>query len=223
MDVRRPCRREDFEIGIICPLPREYNAVSLIFDEFWDEDGDRYGKVAGDHNNYTTGRIGNYNVVLALLYRMGTTKATSAAQSMRLSYNQLRLTLLVGICGGVPRVGDSEVLLGDVVISKAIVEYDFGRQYHDTFERKEDSLTMLCPEVQNLLIMLETNRGSERLRQRTAYFLKELQAKAGRQEIYGYPGTKNDMLFESSYIHGTSRRLKTKTNRVLQNIGLSSR
>lgn len=38
----KPSRREDFEIVIICGLPLEFNAVSLLLDELWDEDGDQY-------------------------------------------------------------------------------------------------------------------------------------------------------------------------------------
>src|SRR5262245_33230939 len=117
----QPSRREEFEIALICALQLEYDAVSLLFDEFWDEDGDRYGKATGDLNSYTTGRIGKYNVVLALLPRIGKVNAASATASVRSSYTSLRLALLIGICGGVPKKGkdeDDEVLLGDVVVSK---------------------------------------------------------------------------------------------------------
>jgi nucleoside phosphorylase len=72
----------------------------LLFDEFWDEDGDRYGRAVEDQNSYTTGRIGKYNVVLALLPQMGKVTAASSTASIRSSYTCLRLALLVGICGG---------------------------------------------------------------------------------------------------------------------------
>lgn len=208
MAVLKPSRREDFEVAIICALPLEYNAVSLAFDEFWDEDGDQYGRAIGDVNSYTTGRIGKYNVVLALLPQMGKANAAGAAASIRSSYNCLRLALLVGVCGGVPRAGDDgEILLGDVIISKNIVQYDFGRQYPDKFVRKdtvEDNLSRPNKDVRNLLATFETELGLERLQQRTAYFLKQLQANAmqrKRRVKYSYPGTADDKLFESSYRH----------------------
>ncbi|VUC21722.1 unnamed protein product [Clonostachys rosea] len=205
----RPQRREDFEIGIICALPLEYNAVSLLFDEFWDEDGDSYGKATGDFNNYTTGRIGKYNVVLALLSHMGKSNAASAAAGIRSSYCQLRLALLVGVCGGVPRVNDDEdeILLGDVVISKTVVQFDFGRQYPDRFIPKdafEDRLGKQNKDVRSFLIALETDRGLERLERRTAHLLKQLQANSmtrKRRRKYGYPGTAEDRLFEPTYRH----------------------
>jgi hypothetical protein len=65
-DPPKPSCREKFEIAIICSLQLEYDAVSLLFDRFWDENGDCYGRAVGDQNTYTTGRVGKYNVVLAL-------------------------------------------------------------------------------------------------------------------------------------------------------------
>jgi nucleoside phosphorylase len=206
----QPSHREEFEIALICALPLEYDAVSLLFDEFWDEDGDRYGRAAKDPNNYTTGRIGKYNVVLALLPHMGTVGAASAAASVRSSYTGLRLALLVGICGGVPKKGkgeDDEVLLGDVVISKTIVQYDLGRRYYDKFVRKdtiEDNLSRPNKDIRSLLAALETDLGLERLQRRTAHHLKELQVSAIRRKRlakYNYPGAAEDKLFEPSYRH----------------------
>jgi len=209
-DPPRPYRREEFEIALICALPLEYNAVSLLFDEFWDDDGDRFGRASWDPNTYTTGRIGKYNVVLALLPQMGKVTAASAAASVRSSYTGLRLALLVGICGGVPRKSegeDDEVLLGDVVVSKTIVQYDFGRRYPHMFSRKdtvEDNLGRQNKDIRSLLVALETELGLERLQQRTAHYLKMLQANAihrKRRVNYTYPGTAEDKLFEPSYRH----------------------
>ena len=209
-DPPRPYSREEFEIALICALPLEYNAVSLLFDEFWDEDGDSFGRATWDPNTYTTGRIGKYNVVLALLPQMGKVSAASAAASVRSSYTGLRLALLVGICGGVPRKSegeDDEVLLGDVVVSKTIVQYDFGRRYPHMFARKdtlEDNLGRQNKDIRGLLASLETELGLERLQQRTAHYLKILQANAirnRRRVNYAYPGTAEDKLFEASYRH----------------------
>ncbi|KAJ3454422.1 hypothetical protein MRS44_018316 [Fusarium solani] len=207
MSSPRPTRRDNFEVAIICALPLEYDAVSYIFDEFWDEDGDQYGRAAGDPNSYTTGRVGNYNVVLALLPHMGKANAASAAASMRSSYGGLRLALLTGVCGAMPRSRESEVLLGDVVISKTVIQYDFGRQYPDKFIRKntvEDNLGRPNKDVRNLLATFETDRGLDWLEQRTAHLLQQLQAKIAqtrRRGKYDYPGTAKDKLFESAYRH----------------------
>ncbi len=105
MSFPKPLHREDFEVAILCALPLEYDAVSLLFDEFWDGDGDPYGRAAGDYNIYGTGRIGTHNVVLALLPRMGKVNAAGVAASLRATYSNVQIALLVGICGGVPHVG----------------------------------------------------------------------------------------------------------------------
>ncbi len=160
----RPSRREDFEVAIICALPLEYDAVSLLFDEFWDRNGDLYGKAAGDCNIYATGRMGHHNAVLLLLPDMGKANAAGAAASLRSSYSGLRLALLVGICGGVPRAGNREVLLGDVVISSSLVQYDFGRQYPDRFVRKDtirDNLSGPNKDIRNLLAIFQAEHGEE--------------------------------------------------------------
>lgn len=44
MCASRPSNRDDFEVSIICALPLEYSATFLNFDEFWDTNGDEYGK-----------------------------------------------------------------------------------------------------------------------------------------------------------------------------------
>ncbi|KAJ6445618.1 Casein kinase II subunit beta-2 [Purpureocillium lavendulum] len=207
-NARRPSHREDFEIAIICALPLEYDAVCLVFDEFWDEDGEAYGRASGDYNTYTTGRIGKHNVVLVLLHRMGKATAAGAAASMRLSYTGLRIAFLVGICGGVPspQQGD-EIIMGDVVISKQIIQYDFGRQYPGHFVRKnavEDNLGMPSKDVRSMMVLLETKRGRDRLRKGTATCLQHLQDNARRQEMgdrYTYPGTGEDKLFDAEYRH----------------------
>ncbi|KAK5064345.1 hypothetical protein LTR84_000178 [Exophiala bonariae] len=210
MSARRPSRRQDFEIAIICALPLEYDAVSLLFDEFWDDDGDQYGRAAGDDNSYTTGRIGKYAVVLALLPHMGKANAAGAAAGLRSSYSSLRLALLVGTCGGVPRVGhgeNDEILLGDVVISKTVVQYDFGRKYPDKFVRRntvKGNLSKPNKDIRNLLVTFETDFGRDWLQEKTTHFLKELQdtaARKKRRSKYQYPGTAEDKLFESTYRH----------------------
>ncbi|KAJ5899926.1 hypothetical protein N7495_004670 [Penicillium taxi] len=207
MPSLRPFSRNDFEIAIICALPLEFDAVSYTFDEFWDENGDQYGRAEGDPNSYTTGRVGKYDVVLALLPHMGKTNAASAAASMRSSYGGLRLALIVGVCGGMPHGRHSDILLGDVIISKTVFQYDFGRCYSDKFVCKntlEDNLGRLNKDTRNLVSTFETDRGIDQLKQRTAHFLLQLQANAtqtGRQSKYDYPGIAKDKLFGPTYRH----------------------
>ncbi|KAJ0413145.1 nucleoside phosphorylase domain-containing protein [Aspergillus carlsbadensis] len=220
-----PSSRDEFEIALVCALRLEYDAVCLLFDTFWDEAGDRFGRAPGDCNTYTTGRIGRYNVVLALLPNMGKVSAASAAASLHHSYRGLRLAILVGICGGVPfpvqdakRDSDNadssaniasakEILLGDVVISQKVIQYDLGKRYPSGFVRRdtvEDNLSRPNKDIRSLLALLETELGRERLQQGTAGYLVQLQDAArarNRRAGYVYPGTGEDMLFASGYRH----------------------
>ncbi|KAH7165756.1 hypothetical protein EDB81DRAFT_838441 [Dactylonectria macrodidyma] len=89
-------------------------AISRLIDEFWDTN---YGRATEEPNTYTTRRMGNFNVVLLCLSNVGKSSAAGATAYLRMSYSKLKLVLLTGICGGVPRSGESEeILLGDVVI-----------------------------------------------------------------------------------------------------------
>lgn len=135
---RRPLDRSGFEIAIICALPLETHAVLCSLDEIWHEAGQHYRKAVGDCNAYDYGRIGVHSVVVLTLGGMGKVKASTAAQSLRMSFSSIKLALLIGICGGVPFKSDgSEIILGDIILSKSIVDFDFGRRYHGNFISKK--------------------------------------------------------------------------------------
>ncbi|KAL7954959.1 nucleoside phosphorylase domain-containing protein [Trichoderma compactum] len=176
---RRPINREEFKIAIICALPLEYDAIYP------------YGTAPGDANTYTTGRIGDQNVVLALLQRMGRTSTAPAVASMKLSYTGLRQAFLVGICGGVPRVRDgSDIMLGD--------------RYPDGFIRKYTTTEAQSNDFRGFVVMAETMRGRNKLRQAASKLLNRLQDNADRSGYgtkYAYPGLSRDKPFESNYRH----------------------
>jgi nucleoside phosphorylase len=88
-----------------------------------------------------------------------THSSATVATNLRHSYRNIGLALLVGICGGVPKTGNTEILLGDVIISDSVVEYDHGRQYPHGFRRKErpkGNLNGPNKEIRSLLAMLKT-------------------------------------------------------------------
>ncbi|KAH8658102.1 nucleoside phosphorylase domain-containing protein [Xylariales sp. PMI_506] len=211
----RPRSRGDFEIAIICALPLEADAMSLIFDEFWDEDGDSFGRAIGDCNVHTTGRIGRHDVVLICLPGMGKASAAGATANLCASYTAVRIVLLVGICGGVPgSTGSDEMILGDVMISKRVVQYDFGGHYPGQFITKdtsEDALSQPNREIRGLLVVFEGEHGRELLQRKAGEYLLQIQQAAaakGRQTTYQYPGEDHGQLFRPDYIH----RHRNETN-----------
>ncbi|KAH8649513.1 nucleoside phosphorylase domain-containing protein [Tricladium varicosporioides] len=202
--VLQPRSREEFDIAVICALQSEADAVEALFDEYWDEDGDRYGKAPGDTNAYTTGVIGHHNVVLAHMPGIGKGNAASVASSFRSSFGGIKLALIVGVCGGVPTgTNDEEILLGDVIISTGIIQYDFGRRLPDRFIMKdtlEGNLNRPNPEIRALLSKLGGLRGRKRLEDNTFGYLQELRKKADFPKAK-YPGAAEDKLYERTYRH----------------------
>ncbi|OJJ07677.1 hypothetical protein ASPVEDRAFT_202635 [Aspergillus versicolor CBS 583.65] len=200
-----PRTRNDFTIAILCALPVEADAVEALFDETYSRLGKTLGKAPGDANTYVNGRIGKHNVVLCRMSGHGKRIAATAATSLRISYLQIKLALVVGACSGAPSAGGKNLYLGDVLISDALVECDFGRQYSWGFERKtgvKDTLGRPNPEIRAFLHGLKSSRGRRELECDVSRYLETLQrAQAG----WSYPRAP-DVLFEASYPHNHRAR-----------------
>jgi nucleoside phosphorylase len=198
-------------IAIVCALENEYNAIELVVDHIWPASSeDNHGQVRGNPNVYTKAKIFNHNVVLVRLPEMGKASAASTAASLRLSFPSLMLLLLVGICGGNPSPESNvEILLGDVIISKSVIQYDLGKRFPDQFQAKEtteSSLGRPPKTVRSLVAMLETARVRFQLQQTAANILEEkIQRQASPTEFlradYSYPGTAQDTLFPADHRH----------------------
>jgi nucleoside phosphorylase len=201
---RRPATRAGFEIAVICALPFEADAVDALFDHHWDDDA--YGKAASDPNAYSTGTIGRHNVVLAHLPGMGKASAAAAAANCRASFPNIKLALIVGVCGVVPfRPGSSETaetVLGDVIVSDGVVQYDLGRQLPEKFEPKDtllDALGRPNTEIRALLAKLKGLRSRKMLQGKIVDYMNVLR---GEPELAAvYPGAAKDRLFEATYRH----------------------
>ncbi|KAF3398622.1 hypothetical protein DPV78_006348 [Talaromyces pinophilus] len=201
----RPQSRNEFEIAIICALTLEYDAVEALFDQTYDTSGiAAYGKQPGDANWYRTGRIGTHNVVLTCLNEMGKRNAASVASNLLVSFPRINLGLLVGICGAVPFPSEeTEIILGDVIVSEKIVEYDFGRQFPDGFRRKRTvQKTLGGPNrtIRSFLSYLKTNKMHGQLQDDLWQYQQTLQSHHDGRK-WQYPGTAQDQLFESLYRH----------------------
>ncbi|KAI1325937.1 TPR repeat protein [Xylariaceae sp. FL0255] len=185
---------------IICALPLEASAVVALFDEHWDENGPPYDRPRGA---YTYGTIGRHNVVVAHMPGMGKAHAAAVAVNCRTDFPNIELAIVGGICGAAPFAANgSEIVLGDIIISEGLIQYDLGRRYPERFERKdtlEDSLGRPNTELRALLAKLKSHPTRATLQSKTVEYLKDI--RHDPQLEANYPGAEQDRLFESSYRH----------------------
>ncbi|KAF4447806.1 hypothetical protein F53441_8710 [Fusarium austroafricanum] len=204
----RPSSRRDFEIAIICALTLEADAIEALFDYHWDDDGPPFDKDPYDPNAYSTGVIGRHNVILAYMPGMGKVNAAAVASNCGKSFPSIRLALVVGVCGVVPfKPNKDEIILGDVIVSNGIIQYDYGRQLPDRFVRKDtllDSLGRPSQEIRAVLAKLGALRKRRQLSTNMADQLNVLQQDPGL--CAEYPGISEDKLFEASYLHFEDRK-----------------
>jgi nucleoside phosphorylase len=190
-------KREEYRIAIICALDSEYDAATSTFDQFFDSPPGAHGR---------TGRIGLYNVVL-VLSKVGKVYAASAANRLRENYPNLQLAILTGICGGVPNpTPEVEIVLGDVIISKSIVQYDFGRQYPGGFQRKaglDDTHGRPNYDIASFLAPLSTRYERNEVQRRTNQIWMQIRKKASDDGEVSYtcPDISEDHLFKPDYLH----------------------
>lgn len=133
--------------------------------------------------------------------------AASVASSLRVSYTGVQIALVVGICGGVPCPSTSagsnrEIFLGDVIISDAVVEYDFGRQYPSGFQRKTDGHKDILGgpnrEIRTLLAGLKASRTRDEFQDQ---MLQQLYGMQQLDSRWRRPDSLKDILYEASYHH----------------------
>ncbi|KAL9051830.1 MAG: hypothetical protein Q9162_005771 [Coniocarpon cinnabarinum] len=198
-----PRSRNEFEVAIICALTHEADAVIALFDDHWNDSTHKLRpSLSEDKNEYTFGRIGLHNVVVVVLPGVGKKEACSAVVSMHPHFKNIQLCLVIGVCAVTPYTQDgSEIILGDIIVSSCVIQTDLGRQYEDTFERKdtlEDNLARPPGEVRGILRRFELELHYKQLLQRMRRYSEELQSQIN---AYAYPGTESDCLYAAEYTH----------------------
>jgi nucleoside phosphorylase len=106
---------KDYTVGWICAISTEYVAAQAFLDE--NHDGPDYVS-PNDNNDYILGKVGRYNVVIAVLPdgEYGTTSVAMVARDMLHSFPNIRIGLMVGIGGGALSQ-THDIHLGDIVVS----------------------------------------------------------------------------------------------------------
>ncbi|SPJ73909.1 related to ankyrin [Fusarium torulosum] len=125
----------DYTVGWICAIATEYVAAQAFLDE---EHAGPESVSTHDNNDYTLGKIGKHNVVIAVLPQgeYGISSAANVARDMLHSFPNVRIGLMVGIGGGAPS-RKHDIRLGDVVVSASgsgkggVFQYDYGKAIQD--------------------------------------------------------------------------------------------
>lgn len=194
----------DYTIGWICAISTEYVAAQEFLDE--EHEGPEYLSQK-DSNDYTLGRIGRHNVVIAVLPKgqYGLVSAANVAKDMLHSFPNVRFGLMVGIGGGAPS-SKHDIRLGDVIVSTtseekgAVLQYDFGKTIQDKSFHVTGFLNQPPQILQTATGGLEAQyrRKGNRLHETICRVLQE---NPRLQEEYGRPDESTDNLYRSEILH----------------------
>ncbi|EXJ91886.1 hypothetical protein A1O3_00436 [Capronia epimyces CBS 606.96] len=122
---------QNYSVGWICAIVKDYVAAQAFLDE---KHASPEHVAVHDNNDYTLGRVGRHNVVIAVAPdgEHGTQSAATVARDMMHSFPNVRIGLMVGTAGGVPGP-KHDIRLGDIVVSApqdgngGVLQYDFGK------------------------------------------------------------------------------------------------
>lgn len=195
---------ENYTVGWICAIATEYVAARAFLDE--KHDGPEYVS-PNDNNDYTLGRVGKHNVVIAVLPdgEYGTASAAMTARDMLHSFPNVRIGLMVGIGGGAPTI-KHDIRLGDIVVSSprdresGVFQYDFGK----TIQNQSFQYTRFLNQPPTALrtaingLKAEYKEDGHQLDEAITTLLEK---KPRLQKEYKRPDTSNDRLYKSDVIH----------------------
>lgn len=194
-------KHDDCTVACICPMGVELAAVKGMLDDTYPSLPSRRSTV-----NYLLGRIGEHNIIIAVMPGTGNNRAAQIAIQLLNDFPSIRFGLLVGIGGGVPSE-IYDIRLGDVVVSKptdtfgGVVQYELGKQIVGGQFQRTGSLKkppcMLLAAVQQL----EAKHRMEES-EVPAHLAKMLE-KYPKMKRGGYTflGAEEDVLFDLNYIH----------------------
>jgi nucleoside phosphorylase len=194
----------DYNVGWICAIETEYVVAQELLDEEFTRPS---GLSSRDKSAYAFGRIGNHYVVIGCLPmgRYGLTHAASAAKDMLRSFENINISLMVGIGGGAPSM-KHDIRLGDVVVSApgdqngGVVHYEFGKAIQDQEFKHTRSLASPSQSLLNSLQDLKASHS--RYRHRIPETISAMFKKnENLRKKYQKPNPSHDILYKSSFIH----------------------
>ncbi|KXX81422.1 Vegetative incompatibility protein HET-E-1 [Madurella mycetomatis] len=195
----QPLSRKDYSIGWICALGHELTAATAMLDS---EEHPTPPIPATDINAYTLGSMGGHNVVIAGLpiNDKGSISSAMVAIHMKCSFPGIKIILIVGIAGSATK----EVRLGDVVVSKQVVQWDSGKYEKDGRFQHSGDRKDLPFSVGTQLAKLKTKL--ELFGNRIPDYLAGIARKfPDLGQEYTDSSMLEDVLFKSEYLHVDGR------------------
>jgi nucleoside phosphorylase len=193
---------QEYYVGWICALDIELTAAISMLDAHHES----LPRAPADDNTYILGRVGKHNVVVAALPlgQMGTNSAAQVASHMLRTFTAIKVGLMVGIGGGVPRPPKYDIRLGDIVVSKprnqngGVLQYDFGRNKPEKFV----NIGFLSPPPRSMLSALTVLKGWHQFpgESKLAEYLSPTTNPKLPVEFI-FPEEERDELFKSHYVH----------------------
>lgn len=194
---KRQLSYEDYTIGWVCALSLEQTAAIYMLDERHES----LPNPAHDYNTYSLGKVGKHNVVIAGLPKgkADNNNAATVAAQMFSTFHNIRMTLMVGVGGGIPE----KTQLGDVVISSptdtcsGVIQWDKGKEDSSGFTRK-GCLDSLPTPGSTALATFESDPDTL---QKMRDLLQGMRYIPGIDKRFLKSESLEDILFDSDYKH----------------------
>jgi len=205
INMDRSPSADSFTVGLIYIKPLEMAAITTMLDERFDS----VPTAHGDPNTYVLGRIGDHNVAVTGPARgdQGTTVTAQLVSSIRLTFPNITVGLLVGVGGGIPHYPKHDVRLGDVVVGApewgpAVVQYDFGIKTEDGFEPTRGLALPQPPQLVRQVVNHVEDKYCRQLEGEDDILKPHLDrfTKFPKLREYRRP-TARDRLFQPTYVH----------------------
>ncbi|KAH8130302.1 hypothetical protein LI328DRAFT_162313 [Trichoderma asperelloides] len=196
---------DEYTAGWICAICTEYIAAQAALDEKHE----RPSHVApADQNDYTFGRIGNHNVVIAVLPdgEYGVESAAIVARDMMHSFANIKLGLMVGVGGGAPSERN-DIRLGDIVVGvprdgqSGVLQYGFGKMVQGQPFQATRLLNQSPRILRAAVNGLQSQYRLKGYRQLRDIIDDVLERNPTLQTDFGRPSLDSDRLYRSEIMH----------------------
>lgn len=146
-----------YTVAVVCPLSIELTAARLMLD---DEHPTPHYNTKDDDNVYTCGSINSHNVVIVALphWHNGPISAANLINPLTRTFPNLRVTLLVGIGGGIPQKTTRQDITDDLRLGDVVIGWDGDKKHAVIHWDSRSILPQPDRRILNALTKLESNR-----------------------------------------------------------------